>query len=179
MSRFSVAVVVVFLAVATVFFVVLPQWRGIGSLRAEIGGLEALNDELAKIADQRDLLTKEYNAISDEDLAKLRSIAPANSDNSTVLVDFEALAQKNNLVLSQVDFNAGEKNQIAGAAARSRVFGAIPVTLALRGSYEGFRGFLQALERNLRVMDVSEINFSGGDGKSLSTSVRGRIYYRR
>lgn len=182
MSRLTVGIILLFLAVGAVFFLVVPQWTAVVAVRDSIARLQNLNDELTGLGEQRDALTARYNAISSDDLEKLDALAPRDSANAGVLANFDALASANGLALERVDFMGSDADAAAAPALAlpgSRLYGAIPVTLSLRGNYEGFRKFLADLERNLRLMDVSEINLGIGAGSNIAATVRGRIYYRR
>lgn len=180
MSRLTVGIILLVLAAGAVFFFIMPQWTAVVAARDNIAQLQSLNDELTGLGEQRDALTNKYNAISSDDLEKLDALAPRDSANARVLANFDALASANGLALERVDFLGNDASAAPTLALPgSQLYGAIPVTLNLRGNYEGFRKFLAALEYNLRLMDVSEINIGIGSGSNIAVTVRGRIYYRR
>ena len=179
MPRLAAAIVLFGATAAIVVWFIVPQWKKAGETRSAIGGLESLHEELTQLALNRDVLITEYNTIAEADLAKLRSIAPAGLKTTGVLTDFEELARRNSLTLGQVEFIADKGGIGGGIAAPPRPYGAIPVNLNLRGNYENFRGFLIALEHNLRIFDTDEINFASGQGKEATVTLKGRIHYRR
>lgn len=180
MSRLIIAIILLVITAAIAVFVIRPQWDKITALRQSLRELGAFNDELNRLAVRRDELTNEYNQISEADLVKLSLIAPADRRAASVLIDLETLALKSGVAIDQVDFLAGEKTSTQGLTLpSSQLFGAIPVTLNLRGSYETFRGFLTALERNLRLIDVDEIAITSSQGKEAPITLKGTIYYRK
>ena len=102
---------------------------------------------------------------------------PASRDTARVLVNFETFARESNVVLERVDFMQRPPPPPRPPAGGERA-SAIPIVIGIRGRYEGFRSFLSALERNLRLTDVANVNFSAGETQALSVSLQGRIYYR-
>jgi Tfp pilus assembly protein PilO len=182
MSRLTVAIVLLLLTAGVVFFIIAPQWQQISATRAEIQRLQDLNAELAELDALRESLTQQYNAISEADMDKLEAIAPPTPDTARALVDFEALALKNGVVLDRVDFISSEKASGGGLQAPSaRSYVPLPVTINLKGSYDAFRSFLSGLEQNVRLFDVSEINLGGGekDITHFSATLSGKIYFRK
>lgn len=180
MSRFTIGIVLLFTTLALVFLLIVPQWGKIGATRSEITRLQTLNDELTKLAERRDLLTREYNAISEDDLTKLGSIVPRGPDTGTALVDFESLSAKNGLYLSRIDFSGEAMPKGGLVPSESRLAISMPVSLAVRGNYSSLRSFLRDLEYMLRIFDVSDISFGGGQMTTDQTevSLKGKMYYR-
>lgn len=181
MSRLVVSLLLLAIAAGIVLLGIRPQWAGVAATRAEIRGLEALHRELTELAANRDTLTAKYNTIPEADLAKLRALAPAVIETASVLVDIEAIAQRNILTLDQIEFLTPDKVPAASLQppAAARRYGAIPLTMNLRGTYENFREFLIALEHNLRLVDVNEIAFTGGANREASITVKAAIYHLR
>ena len=180
MSRLTIGIILLFTTAVIVFLLIVPQWKEVGATRTEIARLQALNDELTKLAEQRDLLTREYNAISESDLTKLHGIVPRGQDTGTALVDFESLTAKNGLFLSRIDFS-GEATQKGGLVpSEARLVTPMPVSLAVRANYGSLRAFLGDLENMLRIFDVSDISFGGGQATSdqFEISLKGKMYYR-
>lgn len=184
MSRLITAILLLAVAAGIAVFALRPQWAAVGRDRAAIAELQLLERELTDLAAGRDALTAEYNAIAESDLEKLRAVAPADRGTAAVLTDFEALTQRNALALDQVDFTGGEKSSAAtglaaAGAPSARLYGTIPVTLSLRGTYDNFREFLLLLEKNLRLVDVDGLNLSSSRGQESAMTVKATIYYRR
>lgn len=180
MSRLTAAIILLVITAVIAGFVIRPQWKKIAALRQAIGELEAFHNELTELAARRDELTGEYNRIPEADLERLRAIAPQDRRTAPVLIDLETMALKSGVSLDQIDFTAGEKISVQGLTpASARLFGAIPVTLNLRGNYEAFRDFLMAAERNLRLIDVDEITITPGRGKETPITLKGIFYYRK
>lgn len=179
MSRLSVGIVLILLAAAAVFFLLVPQWNAVSALRADVSQLQSLSSELDQLGTQRDALIKEYTSISEADLKKVAELAPRDSENSSALVDLDTLASSNGLALSQIDFtNTASAGATALKLPATKSYGEIPVSLSLRGTYDGFRKFLTGLEHNLRLVDVTDINLGAAPGGILTISVKAKLYYQ-
>lgn len=179
MSRISVAIVLLLLAAAAVWFWIVPGWREAGETRQAIQKLEELSAELNNLAVRRDELTQQYNRIPEADLEKLEAMVPGEPSTGTALVDFETLAARHGVSLERVDFS-GASPAVGGLERPGPMhYAAVPVTLNLRGSYAEFREFLPALERNLRLIGVNEFSLASGESGDLSIILKGAIYHRR
>lgn len=179
MPRLIVTILLVAMTAGAVAFAIMPQWRKIGEARAAVGQLQALHEELTRLAATRDTLIADYNTIADADLEKLKNVAPANPKTTDVLTDFEELARRNSLIIGQIDFMNDKVPTAALAAPGAQRYGTIPVTFSIRGNYENFREFLVAVEHDLRIFDADEIIFASAQGKEATISLKGRIYFRR
>lgn len=176
MSRLNVSILLVALAGAVIYAGILPQWRAIQAARAEIDRLQNLHNELLQLEEKRSALTEDYNSIPEKDLEKVRAIAPQRPETSSLLVDLEVLAQKSNLLISKVDFPPVKGTNIPSLAGGSNLYQFIPVAFRVDSGYDAFSNFLKSLERNLRLVDVTEMDLSSD--KTISAEIKGRVYYR-
>lgn len=180
MSRFSVAVILLVITAAIAFFVIVPRWQAVQEARSTVAELQTFHDQLVALAARRDELTRQYNQIPEDDLTRLHAMVPAGRDTAAFLVDLEAIAQHAAVSIDQVDFASADKSTGALPKSEARDYAVIPVGLSLHGSYENFRAFLNELERDQRLTDVGEINFSAAAaGQSSPAVLRGAIYYRK
>jgi Tfp pilus assembly protein PilO len=91
---------------------------------------------------------------------------PASEDEASLLVQLEALSSQNGLILSSVGFSS-EENAVSAAgqtAAAASAAKEMKISLVLAGGFPEFRNFLQAAEKNLRLLDLVSANFSSEQG---------------
>lgn len=176
MSRLSVTIVLLALSGVIVYVGVLAQWREVKAARGEIARLQNVHKELLLLEEKRNDLTEKYNAIPEDDLEKIRAIAPSRPRTSSLLVDFEILAQRSNVLVSRIDFPVSKGVNADPLAAGGNIYQFIPLTIRVGGGYDAFRGFLRSLEYNLRLVDITEIDVSSE--KTVSGELKGRTYYR-
>ena len=186
MPRFSFAIVLLVIAAAVFFFGLFPAWQGVQAVRAEIQKLIRLNDELQEIAQIRDQLTAQYNAIPQSDVNKLSAMLPSGFGGAQFLRDMEALATKHGMFLKNIDLVTEAKPQTTQIQLPSQSLVApLDVAFGMRGNYESLRSFLRDLEKMVRIVDLSNISFSGiqsVDQKGpvlFEYSLKGVTYYSK
>jgi len=142
---------------ALIFFLISPLWSSIKILKAE---LISQDNEISKV---EELLTRVQQIRQDyqkleEEAQKIFSALPEEENLPRLLVQFDALASNNGLLLESIKF--GQVSQEANQP--KKIFSNFPslsVDVALTGSYEAFKGYLVALENNIRSMDAYSIKF--------------------
>ena len=186
MPRFAFVIVLIGLVAAVLVFGLLPAWSGVQTVRPEIKKLIRLNDELQEVARIRDELTVQYNAIPQGDLNKLSTMLPSGFGSAQFLRDMEALATKHGMFLKNIEFVTKEKTQTTQIQfPAQRLVASIDVSFNTRGSYESFRSYLKDLEKMVRIIDISDLSFSGvqlAEQKGpvlLEYSMKGVTYYLR
>lgn len=166
-------------------FYLRPQWQQFSAIRTETENLVVISAELDVLIQNRDALTKTINTVSRADLAKIDLALPRGPRSADFLVLLEALAQKNRVVLKQVNLtepvsDTGGLPKPGGSVSlpTSNAFKELPITLNVSGSYEPFKSFLRDLERNLRIIDIVSITFSGSGNNQFDFNLRGKTYYQ-
>ncbi|KKT40960.1 MAG: hypothetical protein UW30_C0015G0031 [Candidatus Giovannonibacteria bacterium GW2011_GWA2_44_13b] len=171
-------------AVALVFMVARPLWDNILSLRAESA---VISDNLARLQEVetlRDDLIAARNSISKSDLARLEKLLPPKANTEDLLASFETLTRARGIALKSINFSAEVSSQQLAPATQAATGGVKPPTqvsygLSVTGSYEAFRSLLDAMEKNLRLIDMSEISFVSSDGGALTYSLKAKSYYQK
>jgi len=114
---------------------------------------------------------------------------PQRQEIPELIVQLEALASENGLILESLDIKekkrATETNEKKAAVSSqiSSQINILEISLALSGSYPAFKGFLEALEYNVRIMDVQKIEFSFKKGQEEGAAFLGfnldlLVYYQ-
>jgi hypothetical protein len=176
-----------------VYLFIIPQWSSVKTLRKEV------NDKKQEIAKIEELLIKtqqlqeEYQAV-EEEATKIFLALPEQADLPHLLVQFEALASSNGLLLEGISFSqTGQESQggsqggtrplgqsEAGAGQTSKKISGFPslaVNVSLSGSYPAFKTYLSALEKSVRSIDVQSIDFGlGQEGQETETLTGSDIF---
>lgn len=188
MTRTLLTIILSLASVALIFWVDRPLWAEIGQVRSEAnevsGALAALQD-LEKL---RENLLQTYDSIPPSKLARLAELLPVKSNVGSLLINLEKLTKDRGLRLRRVDF-AKEETALAQAAQaqagralaigkEEKNFAPITYTFAVSATYESFRSLLSALEKNLRIIDVSDIAFTGGSGL-LEFTIKAKSYSQK
>jgi Tfp pilus assembly protein PilO len=180
MFRVVTPLILIGISVAVFLIFVNPMYKEVSSLRTEINSYnEALNNSNV-LDNERDKLTKKYNAIDPADLDKLQKLLPDNVDNIRLILEIEKLASPYGMVLKDIRYNTQKKeegtntNTLQGGQSVSSVggsdFGVWTLEFSTEGSYKNFLSFLKDLESNLRVVDIASIQFSSTNDITKGTS---------
>lgn len=131
-------------------------------------------DVLKKLNDFIDFTAKNKEAIDKFDL-----ILPADENKANLLSNLDSLSRANGLSALKISFEDPAKS-VPGKSetgVESQDYNSQIVKMSLRGNYISFKNFLAAVEKNMRVMDVTVIDFSAGsDSKKIDGQEEIRTY---
>lgn len=176
--RLRLAVLALIIAAGMGYFFIRPQWAAVRSLGAQIRELQAFREELRELILIRDKVATDYETIPQSDIVKLQAMVPPDPQPAGLVVDLEALAQKSGLALTQVSVALGQSSSALEPAPASGLT-PIPVSFSIVATYETLQTFLSNLERNRRIMDVTEFSFAPGPGAGgVPVAFQARAYYR-
>ena len=121
-----------------------------------------------------------------EAIKKASYLLPIEKDIPGLIVQFEALASENGLILESINFIEKTKKRAStgggeAAVMPGQIYKTLNVSVELYGSYASFRSFLEAIEYNVRIMDISSINFSSEKSEESSAfnfNVELEVYYQ-
>jgi Tfp pilus assembly protein PilO len=176
---------------------IIPKWDQVKVIQANVA---SYNADLA-IANQlqvsRQALIAQYNGISKTDLDNITTLLPDSVDNIRLIIQLDALATKNGLSsLRNVDYNADElpttnangttatpaTDDTSNDAASSLLpYGQFVISFETTGQYSNFLAFLSDVEKNLRLVDVTEVTFSSPTsttGTSATASLASGFDYK-
>ncbi|HLC90059.1 MAG TPA: type 4a pilus biogenesis protein PilO [Patescibacteria group bacterium] len=159
------------------FFILKPKYEQVG-----IGGnynLKAVKEEVNKreifLKDLAELISR-YQQINTNDLSRINQALPQGKDIAGLLVQLQNLAENNGLLLASVSVS-DPTEPMAGKNGKAEIQ-QLSVNLSLIGSqnniYRQLKEFLDSLETNLRLFDVSAVYFTPG---SPAFSVNLITYY--
>lgn len=164
-----------FIAVSiTVFIVVIkPEYGAMQTTRQAVSIANANLQTASSLAKSRDELIAKYNSISKTDLDNLKTLLPDSVDNIRLIIQINSLATKNGLsLLRNVDYQTDQQAAAATALqdpnASKLAYGEFVISFQTTGQYKNFLAFLSDLERNLRLVDVTKVDFMPVDSNSSS-----------
>jgi Tfp pilus assembly protein PilO len=183
------------LALVTIFFI-MPTFDSV-NIDRQIASDKLVALEEAKLFNQRIAeLNSQYKS---EELEKLLSVLPKEEELSALLIQLEGLATSNGLIMESVDFSKigeesdaqepqptleseeiGVENGLAVQTTKIQPYKILLVSLKLNGDYNAFKNYLQAVEKNLRLMDVVSMSLGGNSiiAQNFSFSINLQVYYQ-
>jgi len=163
----------------TVFFMFSnPFFNDIKELNIKADSYNQALDNSQALEKERDKLTLKENSFDPVDLNKLKRLLPESIDNIRLILEIEQIALPYGMVLKDVKYDTKseettETGAIQGGAktqAVSKDYGVWDLAFSTTGTYSNFINFTRDLENNLRIVDISSIQFSSDTGSSSSKS---------
>lgn len=154
-----------------------PLWTEISVLRVEKSGVLSILSELRSLQDARDNLLATYNSITKTDLEKLNKILPQSSDTGGILVSLEKIAQDRGIRLKKAEFKTDNNKGAKVIQAQNSMFNTIDLSFIISSNYDSFKSFLNTIERNSRIIDVTNISFSAGQTNLYEFIIQADAYY--
>jgi len=138
-------------ALVLVFVFLEPLWSSINVLRNEINQKKLAITVTEELLVKTQELEQEYQPLA-EQAQKVPFALPKEKDIPYLLVQFDALAASNGLLLESVSFIQVEEE----ASSDSN----LSLNVKLIGSYDALKGYLTNLENSVRSMDANLIRFT-------------------
>ena len=156
-------------------------------------------DQLIKVRDQ---VLKNYNNLSQDDRERLNKIVPNTVDNIRLIIDLNSVAMRHGFNLKNIKaVAAGTGNQKANGTAAAvasaasspvivnnttksntiatPVLDTVTVSFSVTAPYQQFKSFLQDLEADLRIMDLTHLTMTANDSDVYDFNVEFKTYWMR
>jgi len=151
--KYLVLPLILFIAAAAIiFWVLLPLWQ---STQAALELKKENENNLAqreKLAANLEHLIGQYNERA-SDLTSFSKAIPVGKNIPELLINLEALASENGLIFSGVNF---KPEDLKAPNVKTLI-----MEVKVKGSYPAFQNYLKAVEKSLRLFDVTSVSFSG------------------
>ena len=180
MFKFILPTILIGAAIAGFFVVVNPLYENVSLKREQVASYdEALNNSKALEA-ERDKLTQKYNSFYPENLSRLQKLLPDNVDNIRLILEIEKIASPYGMVLKDVKYDVANKDAAALQAVSAiqkeetsarKDYDIWNLEFSTQGTYNNFINFTKDLENNLRVVDISSIQFFSNTSAGLNPSL--------
>jgi len=178
--RFIIPVILIAISVGVFFTFTNPLYNSIRELRSESTSYNEALGNSKMLENERDKLTAKYNAIDPNNLLKIQKLLPDNIDNIRLILEIEQIAAPYGMVLKDVRYNSTSKQEAVtpgGAGAvqggiqkQNKDYGVWDLEFSTTGTYNNFLNFTKDLESNLRIVDISSIQFSSDSVSSVTKS---------
>lgn len=186
--RIIFTILLILASLALIFLVARSLWGEIALLRNENAALSEAISKLRELRSLRDDLLATYNSIPRGSLLRLQEFLPERTESGSLLIALERMAKERGLRLRRIEFlkdqlpggRAAAPSQAARIAKRPEApANVLNFNLTVSASYEAFKSYLLALEKNLRLTDVLDISFAGGAGNVFEFAIRAKSYYQK
>lgn len=173
MNKNIITIIILFGVFAAILLLFdLPSYNKFVSFREEIDKQNNSLIEKKELVANVNQLKQVYDSRKDE-VKRVYYAIPAKRDIPGLIVQFEALASENGLILENINLGKikTERSKLGEIESPEETYKSLDITLKLAGNYLAFKSFLQALEFNVRLMDINLISFS-----SIETEESGLVF---
>lgn len=158
MNKRLLSSIIIASSILIFFFLILPIFDKTRMLNNAIEQREGMLKELQGISSRVTELNGEIGR-NENNIAKLNNLLPKRKEVSEILVMIESIVSSSGLLLSELSLS--EPN-VAGA-------GKINANIKLSGDFNSLMTFLDLLEKNLRLIEITTLDIatdlSGSSGK--------------
>ena len=177
--RFLIPLILIGLSITGALTYLAPLYNDVKELRAQVASFdEALANSKALDA-EREKLTTKYNSISQDDLKKLSVLLPDSVDNIRLILEIEKIASPYGMTLKDVKYSTKEEatktpggaKVLSSASATKRAYGDWDLEFSTTGTYANFTHLIKDLEHNLRIVDLTSVEFSSDTGTGTGVGV--------
>jgi Tfp pilus assembly protein PilO len=179
--RFLLPILFIIAAVGLFIGFTNPVYVDVQNLSTQAESFNEALENSKALQSERDKLTTAYNNFNRSDVEALETMVPDSVDNIGLIQEIQRLALELGIIVKNVNFDPdqveledGEFEEGAeptmdqtvqerpgrGTAAANTLYDTFLLEFTITGSYDGFVEFMSALERNLRIVDISSIEFT-------------------
>jgi Tfp pilus assembly protein PilO len=151
-------------------------------------------DQLIQVRDQ---VLKNYNGLSQDDRDRLDKMIPNTVDNIRLIIDLNSVALRHGFSLRNIKAVAGANAQNGNGTSGSTapvmpsnnaananviatpVLDTVTVSFSVSAPYLQFISFMQDLEADLRIMDLTHLTMSANDTGTYDYNVEFKTYWMR
>lgn len=167
MMKFILPIIFVGLAIAGFIIFVGPQYQNLGDVRMQVSAYNEALKNSKRLESERDKLTAKYNSIDPANIERLEKFLPNSVDNIRLILEIEKIALPYGMALRDVKYDIIKKEGegvVQGGQQEQTVdnkdYGTWELSFSTQSTYSNFISFIKDLERNLRVVDISSVQFA-------------------
>ncbi len=194
MNRNSTALILVILAIGIYFTFTRGQLEQARAIKVVNDEYALANKNAMKLIEVRDNVLEQYKKISEDDQIRLDKMIPSTVDNIQLIIDLNEVAFQHGFALKNIKAGAAATLQTGSAgsqnanasASNARVAGisnptldTVTISFSATAPYLEFISFMQDLEANLRIMDLTRLSMKVTDTGVYDYGVELKTYWLR
>lgn len=178
MTKTILSIVGLAIAGGTLFFYTQPTYDSVRALEAEIGEYNQALEKAAELQNLKQSLLSRYNAFNPSDIDRLHKLLPDHVDNVRLVLDLDNLAGRHGMALQNVTLSnpteVANKGAIGAIGSGRQKFNSLTLKFTTHGTYADFEGFMEELERSLRIVDLASLSLQEADNNQAGQEPRYR-----
>jgi len=152
-TRILIYIGLVAIAILVAYFLVWMPIQGIKENQKLVAEKETLFQKREEFLSVFKRVAEEYKKNSDN-IKNINKILLPKADLSLILIQLEALAAESRVEIKEISFATLEKSD--------KGVGVVPVNIKIGGAYGALKNFLEAVSRNMNIMEVGSLIFKAG-----------------
>lgn len=166
---------------------IVPRYKQVQVMRSDVASFDSRLATAQRLKQSREELIARYNSITKTDLDNLKVLLPDTVDNIRLIIQLDSLATKNGMSsLRGVEYDTSKtevQNKPDTPQTTQKPYGEFTMSFTTTGQYKNFLSFVSDLEQNLRLVDISSVQFNLAEnskdslGSSLSYKITIKTYW--
>ncbi len=198
MNKNITALILIIISIGVYFTVTSSMVDDAKAVKAVNDQYSAALSSADQLVSARDRVLAQYNAISAGDRDKLDKMIPSTVDNIRLIIDLNNVAVRHGFTLPDVKAIAGTASKTTGSVATRAPAGlnggpstlsaasfaaptldTVTISFTATAEYNQFVSFLQDIEANLRVMNLTHLTVVATDNGLYTYQVQLQTYWLR
>lgn len=184
MIRNIISIILIIISIAIFFVFVNPMFQEINAMKKQTSSFEKALVNSNELEKKRNELVTKSSSIPREDLNRLNKLVPDAVDNIRLILEIEEIAHNHGMYLKDVSDDDNTKTDVKAVTPATAIdtkkqvnkdYGTWNLGFSVEGDYKDFLGFVEDLENNLRIVDISSIKFLS-DSSSLGSKTKTDVY---
>ena len=158
-----------------------PEYKVLIELRGQVAARLNLLREQQRLSASAQTLIAEYQSVAGRVADSLLLMLPDEESVSSLLNQLNAISQASGAVIQSADVNYLPVRPSLAKLSFVKSLGTLKVDIRVFGSYAGIKQFIQFLERNLRLMNVKNLDLSQAgkpDQDAYNVTLSVETYYQ-
>lgn len=119
---------------------------------------------------REDVLAK-YNSISEDDLKRIAEFLPSQPKDMDLIMEINDIARNSGVLLKDINITSADQTT-------DKKINKINLTIKVSAPYKNFIGFLENLEKNLRLIEIDDLDFISGGVDSYEYNIKASSYWQ-
>lgn len=170
--------VLILLAIGLFFAFTSPVYEDVKVLQASANDYRSVIKNVSNIAETRDALLVNYEAIPKNEIDRLSKVLPDNVDSVRLALDLDTMAGRYDIALKDVQVESkADPNSALAVLPSDATYEKVIVTFSFISTFQNFMSLLADLEKSLRIMDVKSVSFKTNEAGFYEHQMKVETYW--
>lgn len=159
------------------FGYIKPGFATTSDLRRELGVYNDTLKQVEELEAQIKLLQGQIGVIDPKDVARLGKLLPKTVNNVNLIIDINNVASNFGLAPRNIEIDDIAEEGKSEKSREANLYNSLDFSFSVTSTYPNFMNFMNALEKSLRLVDVTAISFTPGEKNEYDFKITLRTYW--